>query len=146
MPETLSDTVVFRKISNRPTLLHFPMAESLLEQATRTLRVRSILLSEPKLEEATSLDVGNALRQSHIFSTRRTPTRYLRGRSILGSGIRPRLRLLQIEPRLEEATSLDVGNVFRQSHILQLGVRRLTTYEEGPFWAVESTLDLEFFK
>ena len=32
----------------------------------------------------------------------------------------------------------------RQSHIFGLGVRRLTTYEGGPFWAVESTLDLTY--
>ena len=33
----------------------------------------------------------------------------------------------------------------RQSHIFQLGVRRLTTYEGGPFWAVGSALDFEVF-
>ena len=132
------------------------MAESPLEQATRTYEG-----GPPRAVEST-LDLTSSNRTQTrggyitrrrdrfetmlYFSTRRTPTRYLRGRSILGSGIHPRLKLLQIEPRLEEATSLDVGIVLRQCHVFQLGVRRLTTYEEGPFWAVESTLDLDFFK
>ena len=73
-------------------------------------------------------------------------TRDLRVRSILGSGIYPRLKLILIEPKVKEATQLDVGNVLRQNHIFGLGVRRLTTYEEGPFWAVEYTLDFNLFK
>ena len=72
MPEALRDTVVFRKNSNRPSLLDFPMAESPLDQATRRqshifqLGVRR-LTTQPKLEEATSLDVGSVCRQSPIF-------------------------------------------------------------------------------
>ena len=105
MPEALRDTVVFRKNSNRPSVFDFPMAESPLEQATRTYEG-----GPPRAVEST-LD---------LTSSNRTQTR--------GGYITRRRQRFE--------TMLYFSTRGRRTST------RLATYEGGPPWAVEYTLDL----
>ena len=134
MPEALRDTVVFRKKSNRPSLLDFPMAESPLERATRTTAVLGLsqifkdfvtsTQSSPthgvyfprcqKHYETQSFSEKNPTARrsstspwrSHPSSRRLALTS--RGRSTTGSGIHPRLNFFKSNPdswRLHNSTS-----------------------------------------
>ena len=94
-----------------------------------------LLQIDPKLEEVTRRDVGNAMRDSHFFSHSGVWCGYTHSSGdtalwpiwdlVKFSNI---FQLLQTSPKLEEVTHRDVGNAMRDSHFFHTRVSGVDTH------------------